>query len=451
MSAGARPSPGKSGSGGDAEQGSRTSVSGSQCSGSESTNSGSAFAPGENEGRRELCVAHVVELERQFQDLREKLYQEKLYLNHVRQSQVRNETSSEYVKGLRSLEASHEERVRAAQELRRLQLKNIQNLYDGEVYAAKTDLKARKRALLEQLKEKINKDMTQLHSDMKTANMGLDFWLSEKGRGAARNRDSSLGNGGDKVKASQTGAEKRRRPTIVYGPYLVYHLRDSAINEDLQIIRKAIIESEVQNKSGSFFEGHVAVKRYEILSYLRSLMELLKGEEYWQVQPRPACCVKFRNDAGEKAFINVCTCSELPHPRYLTEEELIAVLQSNVEFRIPLSVSDVHYEFDKAGKQCMVFDVIVNDEFYRNKIKTSEVFKTYFIMVAVDAIEQKLHVKLDRNNWVLLRNPSNKYGFDAILPLKMDPERANVEFRVADELLVIVVPVARKRSDIGGD
>ena len=38
---------------------------------------------------------------------------------------------------------------------------------------------------------------------------------------------------------------------------------------------------------------------------------------FLQVAPKPAFCVKTKNKEGVKVFLNICTCSDIPEPRYL--------------------------------------------------------------------------------------------------------------------------------------
>ena len=51
-----------------------------------------------------------------------------------------------------------------------------------------------------------------------------------------------------------------------------------------------------------------------------------------------------------------------------------------------------------AGAGCTAFDVVVHPTFLE-KMKTSEVFKAFFISITMEGIQEKYDVKLKRGNW----------------------------------------------------
>ena len=50
-----------------------------------------------------------------------------------------------------------------------------------------------------------------------------------------------------------------------------------------------------------------------------------------------------------------------------------------------------------AGKGCSVYDVVVSPSFME-KMKTSELFKTFFLTVMMEGLEQKYDTELSRGN-----------------------------------------------------
>lgn len=138
-------------------------------------------------------------------------------------------------------------------------------------------------------------------------------------------------------------------------------------------------------------------------------MESLLKEPVWTVNPGPAFCVKTRKlppSGTGKVFINFCTCDELPPPRDISESDLATILESENpgSYKIPISLSDGHEELSKSGETCTAYDVIVNKKFYEEKIIGSELFRTFVIAVAVDALYNKYKVKVDNDNWIVLKN-----------------------------------------------
>ncbi|XP_065307888.1 PIH1 domain-containing protein 1-like isoform X2 [Dermacentor albipictus] len=124
------------------------------------------------------------------------------------------------------------------------------------------------------------------------------------------------------------------------------------------------------------------------------------------IKPAPGFCVKLKDTStGGKLFINVCHTPELPEPQDISDEELIHILGSDdpTTYRVPLSLGLPHEEVDKSGGPCTVYDVIINETFFR-KISSNELFKTFLITVALDGIEEKYNAHPDRENYVVLKN-----------------------------------------------
>lgn len=123
-----------------------------------------------------------------------------------------------------------------------------------------------------------------------------------------------------------------------------------------------------------------------------------------QVIPKPGFCLKTKNKQNEKVFVNICMAENVPPPKDLSDNELIQLLESDdpTGFRIPMSIGEPHAELDKSSKGCTVYDVVVSPQFME-KMKTSELFKTFFLTVMMEGLEQKFDTELSRE-WVILKN-----------------------------------------------
>ncbi|RUS76933.1 hypothetical protein EGW08_015306 [Elysia chlorotica] len=128
------------------------------------------------------------------------------------------------------------------------------------------------------------------------------------------------------------------------------------------------------------------------------------GVPYVTIVPVPVMCLKTRTDKGEKVFINLCESGNVPEPKDLTDDELLQVLDSEdpTQFRIPMSIGEPHAEIDKSGSGCTAYDVVVNPKFME-KMKKSELFKTFFLTIMCEGIESKYDILLKRD-WVVLKN-----------------------------------------------
>lgn len=123
-----------------------------------------------------------------------------------------------------------------------------------------------------------------------------------------------------------------------------------------------------------------------------------------QVRPVPGFCLKTKNDKNEKVFVNICMADNVPAPQDLSDEELIKLLESDdpTGFRIPMSIGEPHAEIDKSGQGCTAYDVVVSPAFME-KMKSSELFKTFFLTVMMEGVESKYETLLSRE-WVILKN-----------------------------------------------
>uniref|UniRef100_A0A1E1XS72 PIH1 domain-containing protein 1 n=1 Tax=Amblyomma sculptum TaxID=1581419 RepID=A0A1E1XS72_AMBSC len=164
---------------------------------------------------------------------------------------------------------------------------------------------------------------------------------------------------------------------------------------------------EVPGDTGVPYESLFRQANEEFRNLVQSLSDGSKPEiKTKPIKPRPGFCVKLKDTStGAKLFINVCHTPELPEPRDIDDEELIHILESEdpTSYRVPLSLGLPHEEVDKSGGQCMAYDVIINEAFFR-KVSSNELFKTFLITVALDGIEDKYGVNPDRETYVVLKN-----------------------------------------------
>jgi len=91
----------------------------------------------------------------------------------------------------------------------------------------------------------------------------------------------------------------------------------------------------------------------------------------------------------------------------LNEEELRELLASEeaTSLTIPLLLTQFKPTLDKSGSKALVLDVIINTDFYINKILLSQLYKTFLITVTLETIERdKYKGIIEKNDWILLKN-----------------------------------------------
>uniref|UniRef100_A0A069DYP7 PIH1 domain-containing protein 1 n=1 Tax=Panstrongylus megistus TaxID=65343 RepID=A0A069DYP7_9HEMI len=132
---------------------------------------------------------------------------------------------------------------------------------------------------------------------------------------------------------------------------------------------------------------------------------------YKTVTPKPGFVIKLRTVEGDKIFINICHCAEVPAPKDISEQELIELLDSEdpSSYTVPMSIGDLHVESDKSGNLASAYDIAINTEFL-NKIDSNLLFKNFFISVVSEGIEDKYKLQLDRETEVVTLKNRKCFG-----------------------------------------
>ena len=141
------------------------------------------------------------------------------------------------------------------------------------------------------------------------------------------------------------------------------------------------------------------------------LSSLMPEDEYpsTTVVPKPGLCIKTKNNAGSKFFINLCKLTEIPPPPPLDEEELTKMIEADdysSTWRVPMSLGAPRKEKDKSGAECSVAEVAVNTAWFDGTMVDSMVFTSFVVTVAMEGLADKYgeEARLDRQNWTILKN-----------------------------------------------
>lgn len=121
--------------------------------------------------------------------------------------------------------------------------------------------------------------------------------------------------------------------------------------------------------------------------------------------PIGICVKSFKVNSNEKFFINVCQAPEVPAPEDVTEEELIAILESTTpgSFRVPMSISEPRHTKDRSDKTVDVCDIAINPRFLV-KIQKSQLFNNFFLQIVAEAMSEKYNVQLNMQKTITLNN-----------------------------------------------
>ncbi|XP_056298739.1 breast cancer metastasis-suppressor 1 isoform X2 [Pseudoliparis swirei] len=202
------------------------------------------------ERRRGECLDEMLDLENQFQELKEKLFRERQNQVKVKLDEVLTGKAGEYREPLVSLQESMQIQTQVAGVYRELCLQVIQHKYECEQQGAMQHLESERTLLVDAMKTELLEKMRRLEEDRRSTDLTsgtanttssgavrsltatINVWTknewSDEMRGKKCKRKNLLG-----------GSERRKKVALVSGPFIVYMLRDIDILEDWTAIKKA--------------------------------------------------------------------------------------------------------------------------------------------------------------------------------------------------------------------
>ncbi|KAM4543049.1 breast cancer metastasis-suppressor 1-like protein-A isoform 1-T2 [Odontesthes bonariensis] len=179
------------------------------------------------ERRRIECLDEMTTLEKQFTDLKDQLYRERLCQVNSKLGEVEAGRAAEYLEPLAVLLENMQVRTKVAGIYRELCLESVKNKYDCEIQAAFQHWESEKLLLFDTVQSELEEKIRRLEEDRQSIDITSELWSDELS-GKKKRRDAS------------SPDKKRRRPSVVSGPYIVYMLPDLDILEDWTAIRKAV-------------------------------------------------------------------------------------------------------------------------------------------------------------------------------------------------------------------
>eukprot|EP00794_Sanderia_malayensis_P020645 gene20645-22681_t len=204
----------------------------------------------ETEQKRLKYKDDIADLEKQFADLKEQLYMEKIEQVEKQLIEVQTNTASEYVIPMRELEESSMIRGEVAGHLKEFKFISLEHKFKAEIQAVEQHFKNEKYNLMENMKIEVAEKLRKVEEDRHTVEMYSDIWLDDSSYARKRKKGMEM-----------FVPDKRKRPITVAGPYVVYMLREMDILEDWAAIRKA--KSELARRKTEE-ENHPLIQaRYE--------------------------------------------------------------------------------------------------------------------------------------------------------------------------------------------
>ncbi|XP_051951802.1 breast cancer metastasis-suppressor 1-like protein-A isoform X2 [Xyrauchen texanus] len=205
------------------------------------------------ERRRMECLDEMTNLEKQFTDLKDQLYKERLCQMDLKLQEVIAGSAAEYLEPLATLQENMQIRTKVAGIYRKLCLESVGNKYDCEMQAAGQHWESEKLLLFDTVQSELEEKIRRLEEDRHGIDITSELW--NDGLQTRKNK-----------KKDPLSPGKKKKPVVVSGPYIVYMLQDLDILEDWTSIRKAMasmaphrVKADVPMKS----EKHHHIARSE--------------------------------------------------------------------------------------------------------------------------------------------------------------------------------------------
>ncbi|XP_056333175.1 breast cancer metastasis-suppressor 1-like protein-A isoform X1 [Danio aesculapii] len=179
------------------------------------------------ERRRMECIDEMTNLEKQFTDLKDQLYKERQNQVEAKLQEVMSGKAAEYLEPLATLQENMQIRTKVAGIYRELCLESVKNKYDCETQAAFQHWESEKLLLFDTVQSELEEKIRRLEEDRHSIDITSELWNDELQSRKNKKKDPF-------------SPDKKKKPVVVSGPYIVYMLQDLDILEDWTAIRKAM-------------------------------------------------------------------------------------------------------------------------------------------------------------------------------------------------------------------
>ncbi|MBN3288090.1 BM1LA protein, partial [Polyodon spathula] len=182
------------------------------------------------ERRRVECLDEMTNLEKQFTDLKDQLYKERLSQVDAKLQEVIAGKAQEYLEPLATLQDNMQIRSKVAGIYRELSLESVKNKYDCEIQAAFQHWESEKLLLFDTVQSELEEKIRRLEEDRHNIDITSELWNDE-----IQSRKNK--------KKDPFSPDKKKKPVVVSDILLsliLYMLQDLDILEDWTAIRKAM-------------------------------------------------------------------------------------------------------------------------------------------------------------------------------------------------------------------
>ncbi|CAM4648507.1 unnamed protein product [Leuciscus chuanchicus] len=131
------------------------------------------------ERRRMECLDEMTNLEKQFTDLKDQLYKERLSQVDAKLQEVMSGKAPEYLEPLATLQENMQVRTKVAGIYRELCLESVKNKYDCETQAALQHWESEKLLLFDTVQSELEEKIRRLEEDRHSIDITSELWNDE--------------------------------------------------------------------------------------------------------------------------------------------------------------------------------------------------------------------------------------------------------------------------------
>ncbi|KFQ73905.1 Breast cancer metastasis-suppressor 1-like, partial [Tyto alba] len=178
------------------------------------------------ERRRMECLDEMSNLEKQFTDLKDQLYKERLSQVDAKLQEVIAGKAPEYLEPLAALQENMQIRTKVAGIYRELCLESVKNKYECEIQASRQHCESEKLLLYDTVQSELEEKIRRLEEDRHSIDITSELWNDELQ---------------SRKKRKDPFSPDKKKPVFSLTfprPYIVYMLQDLDILEDWTTIRK---------------------------------------------------------------------------------------------------------------------------------------------------------------------------------------------------------------------
>lgn len=170
-------------------------------------------------------IDNMEKIEREFSDLKEKLYQDQIQWLKEDMAEIKRGTDEQFMEQCKELEADRQEKLWRAEQWKQHILVSVENMFQAELKQATDEFEAEKRHLRNKMLSALQTQMAKLEDEKNTITLVAD---ASESRSSAR-----LSRKKTKDQSIKDFTHKKSQPS-----HISFTLRDSEVYEDLNYMSK---------------------------------------------------------------------------------------------------------------------------------------------------------------------------------------------------------------------